>query len=114
MGNRSLKILLVEDNEGDALLFGFLLKRNGTPIDFQVVSDGEVALNFLTHQGPFAEAFTPDIVLLDINIPKKNGLEVLSEMWRHPELKKLTVIMLTGSANKEDVAKSYSLDATSS
>jgi two-component system, chemotaxis family, response regulator Rcp1 len=113
MGNGTLKILLVEDNEGDALLLRSLLRGTGRSVDVQVVSDGEAAMDFLCRRGDYADASKPDAVLLDINLPKKNGFEVLTEMRRIPELKRLPVLMLTGSANKEDIVRAYTLEIAS-
>lgn len=113
MPNRAIRILLVEDNLGDALLFEALLKETEQPIDVHVVSDGEAAIDFLLRRGRHGDAARPDAVILDINLPKKNGLEVLSEIRQQSEFKELPVFMLTGSKSYEDIVKSYALDVTS-
>jgi chemotaxis family two-component system response regulator Rcp1 len=113
MPNRAIRILLVEDNLGDALLFEALLKETEQPIDVHVVSDGEAAIDFLLRRGRHGDAARPDAVILDINLPKKNGLEVLSEIRQQSEFKELPVFMLTGSRSDEDIVKSQALGVTS-
>jgi CheY-like chemotaxis protein len=104
-------VLLVEDDEGDILMtreaFEFYKIRN----PLHVVSDGERALEFVRRTGPFADAPRPGLILLDINLPRLSGLEVLAELKADPELAVIPVVMLTTSQAEEDVLRSYRLHA---
>ena len=104
-------VLLVEDDEGDVLMtreaFEFYKIRN----PLHVVTDGEQALQFLRRTGPFAEAPRPGLILLDVNLPRLNGLEVLAELKQDPELLLIPVVMLTTSKAEEDILRSYKLHA---
>ncbi len=108
-GNQVLpvEILLIEDNPGDVLLIRESLKENKFLTDLSVVNDGEQAMNFLKKKNEFADAPTPDIVLLDLNLPKKDGREVLLEIKQDEELKTIPVIVLTSSTAETDILKSY-------
>lgn len=105
MGNRT--ILLVEDNAGDVRLTQEALLEADVAVDLIAVPDGEQALAFLRRQGAHANAPRPDLILLDLNLPKKNGLEVLEEIKRDPALRGTPVIMLTTSASARDIAACY-------
>jgi CheY-like chemotaxis protein len=102
-------VLLVEDDEGDILMtreaFEFYKIRN----PLHVVTDGERALQFLRRTGPFADAPRPGLILLDINLPRRPGLEVLAELKRDPELAVIPVVILTTSQAEEDILRSYRL-----
>lgn len=108
---RPFEILLVEDNPGDVRLTREALKENKVLHTLHTVSDGEAALVFLRRQGVHAEAPRPDLVLLDLNLPRKDGREVLSEMKADPGLKTIPVVILTSSAAEEDIVRSYRLHA---
>ncbi len=105
------RILLVEDNPGDIRLTQEALKESQMEIHLDVVSDGEQAIEFLTKRGKYAEANRPHIILLDLNLPKKNGIEVLKEVKANESLKKIPIIVLTTSDADHDVTKAYSLHA---
>lgn len=110
---RAIQILLVDDNAGDAKLIGRLFAEQTNKdllLNFSVVSDGELALDFLLHRGSHQASPVTDVVILDINLPRKNGFEVLTEMRKQPHLKKTPVFMLTTSRTHEDIMKSYELD----
>ena len=103
------RILLVEDNRGDIRLTQEALKESQLKIHLDVVTDGEQAVDFLMKRNQYTEAVTPHIILLDLNLPKKNGLEVLKEVKAHETLKKIPVILLTTSDAEHDIAKAYNL-----
>ncbi len=103
------RILLVEDNRGDIRLTQEALKESRLKIQLDVVTDGEQAVDFLMKRNQYTDAVTPHIVLLDLNLPKKNGLEVLREIKEHETLKKIPVILLTTSDAEHDIAKAYNL-----
>ncbi len=107
MANRPAEILLIEDSLPDVRLTERALK-NGTLIkQVSVVRDGEQALAFLRRQGEYANAPRPDIILLDLGLPKKNGADVLAEIKKDPALKRIPVIVLTTSDAEEDVFDTY-------
>ncbi|MBX2902734.1 MAG: response regulator [Chitinophagales bacterium] len=105
------RILLVEDNPGDIRLTQEAFKESSLDIQMDVVTDGEMALDFLFKRGRFSDSSKPDIVLLDLNLPKKNGIEVLKEVKTDTHLKKTPVIVLTTSDADHDISKAYSLHA---
>lgn len=109
--NDKPRILLVEDNPGDIRLTQEALKESNLDIHLDVVSDGEQAVDFLTHKGKYADAVRPSIILLDLNLPKKNGIEVLREIKFNDALKKIPVIVLTTSDADHDISKAYGLHA---
>jgi CheY-like chemotaxis protein len=106
-----IDVLLVEDDEGDVLMtreaFEFYKIRN----TLHVVTDGEQALQFLHRTGPYADAPRPGLVLLDVNLPRVSGFEVLTELKKDPELLDVPVVMLTTSQAEEDILRSYKLHA---
>ncbi|HTE59878.1 MAG TPA: response regulator [Solirubrobacteraceae bacterium] len=102
-------ILLVEDNAGDVRLTREALREADLEVELTAVPDGEQALAFLRNEGEHAGAPRPDLILLDLNLPKKNGLEVLEEIKRDPALRTMPVIMLTTSSSARDVAACYDL-----
>jgi CheY-like chemotaxis protein len=106
-----IEILLVEDNPGDVDLTREALEGGKLCNNLHVVSDGEEAMDFLRKQGKHASAPRPGLVLLDLNLPKKNGREVLAEMKADQDLKRIPVVVLTTSKAEEDIHKSYNLHA---
>ncbi len=105
------RILLVEDNPGDIRLTQEALKENQLDIHLDVVSDGEQAIDFLNKKNKYVDAVRPHIILLDLNLPKKNGIEVLKEIKVQDGLKAIPVIVLTTSDADHDISKAYSLHA---
>jgi len=108
---RPIEILMVEDNPGDVRLTVEALKEGKVRNNFCTVEDGEEAMKFLHRKGPYAEMPRPDLILLDLNLPKKNGREVLAEIKADPELKRIPVVILTVSEAEQDIIKSYNLHA---
>jgi two-component system, chemotaxis family, response regulator Rcp1 len=106
-----VEILLVEDNPGDVRLTKEALKEGKVYNNLHWAKDGVEALEFLKRQGKHANAPRPDIILLDLNLPKKDGREVLAQIKRDSELKQIPVVVLTTSEAEEDVLKSYELHA---
>ena len=109
--NGSAKILLVEDNPGDVRLTREALREGKILNELSVVEDGVEALAFLRREGRYAEAVRPDLILLDLNLPKKDGREVLEEIKGDGALKKIPVVVLTTSAAERDILKAYDLHA---
>jgi chemotaxis family two-component system response regulator Rcp1 len=110
-GGEPVEILLVEDNPGDYRLTMEALKEGKVYNNLYWAKDGVEALEFLKRQGKHASAPRPDIILLDLNLPKKDGREVLSEIKNDDELRAIPVVILTTSKAEEDVLKSYDLHA---
>jgi CheY-like chemotaxis protein len=108
---KPVDVLLVEDDEGDVLItreaFEFYKIRN----PLHVVTDGEQALQFVRRTGPFTDAPQPGLILLDVNLPRVSGLEVLAELKQDPGLLHIPVVMLTTSQAEEDILRSYKLHA---
>ena len=104
-------VLLVEDNPGDVRLTVEALKESKFYVNLHVAKDGEEALEFLRGQGRFADSRRPDLVLLDLNLPKKDGREVLGEIKADPELQRIPVVVLTTSQAEEDILRTYNLHA---
>jgi two-component system, chemotaxis family, response regulator Rcp1 len=107
MKQQEVKILLVEDNEGDIVLTLEGLREAHIHNHVHVVKDGELALLYLRKTGVFADAETPNLILLDINLPRVDGKEVLMEIKNDPLLKKIPVVMLTTSESEKDVMDAY-------
>jgi CheY-like chemotaxis protein len=108
---RPIEVLLVEDDPGDVLLIREAFEFNKVHNNLHVVSDGEQALAYLRREGEHAGANRPDLVLLDLNLPRKDGREVLAEAKQDPELRTIPIVVLTTSEAEEDVLKSYQLHA---
>jgi chemotaxis family two-component system response regulator Rcp1 len=108
---RPREILLVEDNPGDALLARECFGHATVPIHLSVVPDGEAALDFLYRRGAYAAAPRPDLVLLDLNLPGKNGHEVLAEIKADAQLRCIPVIVLSSSQAEQDIQQCYTLHA---
>lgn len=106
-----VEILLVEDNPGDVRLTVEALKGGPMENRLHIVEDGVEAMAFLHREGKYAGVPRPDIILLDLNLPKKDGRQVLSELKQHPELKRIPVVILTTSKAQEDILRSYDLHA---
>jgi two-component system, chemotaxis family, response regulator Rcp1 len=113
MSGRPVEILLVEDNPGDIRLTVEVLKEVEVHTNLSVVKDGVEAMAFLRREGHYTDAPRPDLVLLDLNLPKKDGLELLTDINRDPNLKDIRVVILTTSEAEKDIHKSFDLDASS-
>ena len=109
--DRPIDILLVEDNPGDVRLTVEVLKECKVRNKLYVANDGVEAIAFLYRQDKYLHAPQPDLILLDLNLPKKDGHEVLAEIKKDPTLKHIPVVVLTGSAAGEDILKTYDLYA---
>lgn len=103
------EILLVEDSPGDIRLTKEALKESRISNHLHIVNDGLEATNFLMKKGEFKNAPTPDLILLDLNLPKKNGFEVLKEIKENDDLKIIPVVVLTTSESEKDILHSYQL-----
>jgi chemotaxis family two-component system response regulator Rcp1 len=108
---RPIEILLVEDNPGDARLTMEALKESKVHNRLSVVEDGLDALAFLCRKGKYANSPRPDLILLDLNLPKKDGREVLADIKTDESLKRIPVVVLTTSKAEEDILKTYDLHA---
>lgn len=111
--SRSVEILLVEDNEGDVFLTKKAFSQAKIANNIQVAIDGEQAMDILHKREGYTDSATPDIVLLDINLPKKDGKQVLAEMKEDEQLRRIPVVILTSSKAEQDVVKTYDLHASS-
>jgi CheY-like chemotaxis protein len=107
-----MHILLAEDDDNDVRITLRAIDKGELEASVSVVRDGQEAIDFLRRVGPFAEARRPDLVLLDMNLPKLNGIEVLRTSKGDPELRAIPVLMLTTSQRQEDVATAYALGAS--
>lgn len=107
-----IDILLVEDNEGDVLLSQIAFKDSVYDCQLHVASDGELAMDFLYQRNEFTDSPTPDIVLLDLNLPKKSGLSVLEDIKNDPNLKRIPVVIMTSSQANTDIVSGYDLQAS--
>lgn len=110
-GGRPIEVLLVEDDPGDVLMTREAFEEYKMRNTLHVVSDGVEALAYLRREGEFAEANTPDLILLDLNLPRRDGREVLREIKNDPDLCRIPVVVLTTSQAEEDVLRSYQLHA---
>lgn len=111
VGPSSGQILLVEDNPGDVRLIREALRASPLRNALHVARDGDEAMAFLRREGPWAQAPRPNLILLDLNLPRKDGREVLSEIKADPDLKRIPVLVLTTSTAAEDVRRSYDAHA---
>lgn len=111
MEQRPIEILLVEDSPYDVRLMLQVLQEGHVPKHISVANNGEQAIDLLRRRGPYADAPRPDLVLLDLNLPRRNGLEVLGEIKNDPELRSITVIVLTTSEARVDVNAAYEMNA---
>ncbi len=108
---RPIEILLVEDNPGDLRLTKEALADAKVRNHLNSVIDGVEALKFLRQEPPYNNAQRPDLILLDLNLPRKDGREVLLEIKNDPKLKRIPVVVVTSSAEEQDIVKSYNLHA---
>ena len=109
--NRAIRVLLVEDNPGDADLTKETLEECRLHVEIDVAIDGVQALDRLFRRPPYVAADLPDLILLDLNLPKMSGREVLTQIKQHSSLRAIPVVILTSSDAEQDVAKSYELGA---
>jgi chemotaxis family two-component system response regulator Rcp1 len=108
---RPIRILMVEDNPGDADLTRDTLESGKLTLDISVAVDGAEALDYLLRRGRYTDANLPDLILLDLNLPKMDGRQVLAEVKKHEELQSIPVVILTSSNAERDVVQSYKLGA---
>ena len=108
---RPVNVLLIEDNPGDVRLTQEAFKEGNMSVNLSVVMDGVEATDFLKKTGKYTEAVTPDLILLDLNLPKKDGREVLAEVKTDPDLMRIPVVILTTSNAEQDISRSYNLHA---
>ena len=106
-----LSVLLVEDDPGDVLIAREALAAGRLSTDLHVVTDGVEAMSYLRRTEGYGDAIRPDLILLDLNLPRKSGHEVLAEVKQDPELRRIPVVVLTTSQAEEDIMRSYSLHA---
>jgi chemotaxis family two-component system response regulator Rcp1 len=111
--DKKIEILLIEDNPGDVRLIREGLKDSRIINHINVVYDGEEATEFLCKQGRYTEVPTPDIILLDLNLPRKDGRELLADIKQDEELKRIPVVILTSSNADADITMAYKLHANS-
>lgn len=110
---KPVSVLLVEDDPGDVVLVTEAFEHNKVKNDLHTVQDGVEALAFLRREDPYADAPVPDLILLDLNLPRKDGREVLAEIKADPVLRRIPVVVLTTSQAETDIVKSYNLHANS-
>lgn len=108
---KPIEILLVEDNPGDVRLTQEAFKESKVCNKLHVVYDGVEAMDFLRREGRYGSAVRPDLILLDLNLPKKDGREVLADLQLDTELKRIPVVVLTTSSAEQDVLRAYDLNA---
>jgi CheY-like chemotaxis protein len=106
-----IEILLAEDNPGDVRLTEKAFEQGGVINNLHVVNDGVEAMQFLHSEGDYADTPRPDLILLDLNMPRKDGKEVLADVKSDPEFKRIPVVILTSSEAEEDIVRSYDLHA---
>lgn len=111
MPNRPIEVLMVEDDPADVDLTREYLKDAKVAISLSVVDDGAKAMDFLHRRPPYADAVRPDVILLDLNLPKKDGREVLKEIKSDDSLRRIPVVVLTTSSAEGDIFKTYDLGA---
>lgn len=104
---QNFQILLVEDNRADALFVEEAFKQSKLNVRMNIVEDGDEALEYLNHRGKFKNEATPDIILLDLNLPRVDGHSVLTRIKNDPALKRIPVVILTSSMAPADISKSY-------
>src|SRR6202051_1347005 len=107
MNATAIEVLLVEDSPGDVRLTREAFKDAKVHINLHLASDGAEAMDFLNHDGKYSSAPRPDLILLDLNLPKKDGREVLEEIKESPALKSIPVVILTTSSSEADILRSY-------
>lgn len=110
-GERAIRLLLVEDNPGDVRLTEDTLEQSAVPVEMEVAHDGAEALGYLRQRSPFHAGGPPDMILLDLNLPRLDGRKVLAEVRSDPELNRIPVVILTSSPGDEDVLMAFSFHA---
>jgi CheY-like chemotaxis protein len=108
---RLVNILLIEDNLGDIRLIQEVLKESEHKHNLNIVTDGEQAINYLKKEGKHASALTPNLIFLDLNLPKKDGREVLAEIKNNNDLKTIPVVVFSSSEAEKDIQRAYDLHA---
>jgi two-component system, chemotaxis family, response regulator Rcp1 len=108
---KPIDVLLVEDNTADARLMQEMLKETKVIVKLSVVVDGVEAMAYLRNEGKYKSAVRPDLILLDLNLPRKDGREVLAEIKSDPGLRRIPVVIVTSSQAEQDIVKSYDLHA---
>lgn len=108
---KTISLLLVEDNPADVRLTEEAFKEGQVPVHLSVACDGVEAVDFLYRRGKYSHAPRPDLILLDLNLPRKSGREVLAEIKSDPDLKGIPVLVMTTSTAEQDVARAYNLNA---
>lgn len=108
---KTVEILLIEDNPGDARLALEAIREAKVNNRLTWIADGVEAMAYLRKEGRFADSARPDLILLDLNLPKKDGREVLAEIKADPQLRRIPVVVLTTSQAEEDILKAYNLNA---
>ena len=111
--SKPVEILLVEDNDGDIYLTRKAFQDAKIANNLHVAHDGEIAMEMLLKQGQYSDSVTPDLVLLDINLPKKDGTQVLREMKSNQQLGRIPVVVLSSSKAEHDIVKTHELQASS-
>jgi chemotaxis family two-component system response regulator Rcp1 len=111
INGKPIEILLVEDNPGDYRLAEEVFKEAKVNNTMHIITDGAEAIKFLKKEGKYKDSPRPDLILLDLNLPKKDGKEVLADIKADENLKRIPVVILTVSSNEEDIIKSYDLHA---
>lgn len=111
MSMKAIEVLLVEDNPGDVRLIKEAFKEGKVICTLNVVGDGVEAMEYMNQEGPYAQSTRPDIIMLDLNLPRKDGREVLQELKSNEKFKRIPVMVLTTSSAEEDILKSYDLHA---
>ena len=106
-----IEVLLVEDDEGDVVMTREALEEGKVLNRLHVVGDGVEAIEFLRREGQYADAPRPDLILLDLNLPRRDGRQVLAEVKGDPELRRIPIVVLTTSEAEEDILRSYDLHA---
>jgi len=112
-GGRPIEVLMIEDDPADVKLTRRLMRDSKLRVSLNVVGDGAAALDYLRRTGGYEDATRPDLILLDLNLPKKNGREVLEEIKDDEELKALPVVILTTSDSEDDISATYHNGAAS-
>jgi len=112
----TVTILMADDDDDDSLLVSKALAESQLPIELLIVRNGEELMDYLYHRGLYADAegaTRPGLIMLDLNMPKKHGFDVIKEIKTHPELRLIPVIVMTNSSNEEDIYTTYDLGANS-
>lgn len=108
-GRKTAQILLIEDNPGDIVLVQEALRENGSGIRLDVVTNVDEAMDYLYRRNHYEDVSKPGLIILDVNLPKKNGLELLQEIKNEPGLKDIPVVVFTTSRSDKDILKTYGL-----